>query len=556
MKSFRQQQKQVIGKLSPIEGSLSQRPFILKEYERPAGDFDFHTGSFKSAETHATKTAEDIIPSPGRKFEADINLQQSSAKVTVEQAGRKEKVGEFLNPEETDVEGAAQMIKGDTIFGKPIPTKSVKIKTEGLKSYTLQAQFVKKGESIFSLQKTKEGKLELEPFAPRKPKDVADFYAIGKTKAVNLRHEGKLAEATELESELEIFKKNFAEVDIDQFFKSKIPAEKTTLRYEPGIVSKIISSPSTQQATKGVGSTVIISSPSAQPKPTIQSEKYGSITSKSKPKITSRQESLVTSRASKSQSMESLQGSKTSILSKAKSKSQSFTTKSKSSYFVSKSPLTISRPSISRSKISKSPSHSPSPSRISKSISSVISKSITYSPKYSAPSKIISSAPSPSRSIPSSPRSSVPSKAPSSIPYSPTYSIPKPTYPTPTRETPPAVFGQLTAHRTPKGEPTKGKPKIDFIGNAPTTEIVGLYRKRADIIYGKERTSKLARQDIYGSKKGNFVSTRTRTVLRKPGHTFSEKKQKQSKVSYKKKSFEGLTVRSAKHKGSKREFVF
>lgn len=86
--------------------------------------------------------------------------------------------------------------------------------------------------------------------------------------------------------------------------------------------------------------------------------------------------------------------------------------------------------------------------------------------------------------------------------------------------------GELKSSR-PK--PKKGKPKYNFLGNAPVSEISGLYGKRADILYGQKRTAKLVRIDIQKSKRGNFVSLQGRRGLAhtpKPYFTKAKSKRK------------------------------
>src|SRR5574338_420636 len=77
--------------------------------------------------------------------------------------------------------------------------------------------------------------------------------------------------------------------------------------------------------------------------------------------------------------------------------------------------------------------------------------------------------------------------------------------PPPTRLVPPPIFGLPTGPRKAKPKPTKGKPKYNFLGNVPVSELTGTY-KREDIIYGKKRINKLVRADIQKSKRGNFLS--------------------------------------------------
>jgi len=295
--SISKQQKLVRSPLGPIEGSLSQTPFVLPKYVTKAGDFDFNVSTFKSAVEKAVRTTKDIVADPGRKFTAEISKKQLSAKVAVtKQTGEKVKIGEFLNPEEKSAEGLSQLIKGDTLFGARVPKGTVK--TDSLKVYGLQRQFLKKGESIFSLQKVVKrdpfGKkaetvsFELEPAVFRKTKEIAHFYGIAKTKQANLLEQGKTLEAAMLGKEIAKFKQLFREVDIPAFYRKKgIDTDPTTFAKGESLYTRLVESgdiAATATVTTIRGTTAI-KKPTAKTVTTKESSTITKIVGKDKPSI-------------------------------------------------------------------------------------------------------------------------------------------------------------------------------------------------------------------------------------------------------------------------------
>lgn len=297
MASFTKQQKFVRSPLGPAEGSFGQQPFVLPKFQVRAGDADWNVGTFKSATEKAIRTTKDIVADPGRKFTAEIKPAQFSAKMDVTKAsGEKVKVAEWLNPQEKSAEGLSQLVKGDTLFGARVPKGTVK--ADSLKVYGLQRQFLKKGESIFSLQKVVKkdpfGKkaetieFELEPAVFRKTKEIAHFYGISKTKQANLLAQGKTIEAAMLGKELTKFKQLFKEVDIAAFYRKKgIDTDPTTFAKGESLYTRLVDS-GDLVATAGVTTvrgTAAIKRPTVKPTTTKESSALTKIVGKDKPTI-------------------------------------------------------------------------------------------------------------------------------------------------------------------------------------------------------------------------------------------------------------------------------
>lgn len=440
MKSFKKQQEQIRGSLGPYEGSLSQRYTLLGEYQRQAGDFDFSLKSYETAAKHAEQTAKEIIPAEGREFAARINPKLHSAKVDVIEKNKPEKVGEFLNPKETDESGVSQAITGDTLFGRKIPSESY-IVEEG-KTFGLKRQLLKKGESIFSLQKI-EGKLELEPVYFRKTQDVSDFFGIGKTTAANLAEQGMIKEAGELGKELDIFKQLFKEVNIKKSIAEET-ADITTLTTKPSLGESILSSPTTASVAKaspGLGfqaTKTPFSVESSSGKSQTKKSPYKSL------EIRSPYKSL------ELKSPYSL-GSKTSGFSLG------------------------SKPSLS--KILSSGSRPASASSTAKSIGQKSSLTGSKSSLASGASIPLLSPLSPLNKPMKSPPGSPP-KLPPLFP------------PLPPPKIPPLVGIPLwkTTQRT-KGKEPFGT-RYDFLGGVPVSRVEGIYKER-DITYGQKRINRL-----------------------------------------------------------------
>ena len=79
----------------------------------------------------------------------------------------------------------------------------------------------------------------------------------------------------------------------------------------------------------------------------------------------------------------------------------------------------------------------------------------------------------------------------------------------------------------------KDKPRADFLGNVPTTEIGGVFGKRRDIIYGRKKTEKLVAVDVLESSKGRFTKTRKSSIGKKATYFFTAKPNKGKKASAK-----------------------
>jgi len=192
--SLKKEQGKLLKPIGSYEGSLSHQYFVLPKYLRKAGDVDLHASSYDKAARQISNITPRITPDEGRAFEAvTIKSKQvwnkekqifetkpvNSAKTFIKDStGKREKVIEIINPDEVDEKGISQVVEGDTLFGKNIPSKTYAV-DEG-KTFGRQRQILKKGESIYSIQTTKDG-LKLEPAPFRKMKDEADFYALIKS---------------------------------------------------------------------------------------------------------------------------------------------------------------------------------------------------------------------------------------------------------------------------------------------------------------------------------------------------------------------------------------
>ncbi len=474
LESFKGQQKRITGKLGGIEGSTSQIPFVLDPYVRMSGDFDFHLKTFETAANRARQTAREIMPAPDREFRPAIGKTTKTAHVELFEGGKnKGKVGEFLNEEQIDeATGELEAITGNTLFGKAIPEGTKKI--EGLKTFSLQRQLVKKGESIFSLQKGEGDELLMEPFAPRKPKDVSDFYAIAETKAVNLLLAGKEKEALELGREISKFKKNFAEIDIHEYFKTA-EADKTIFGEGESIIDKITPTAEDIQTGLIAGSKApeAIPEPESRPIESIRTSNVFGSESRTFLKPMDRSERGI---SRYSRSMRRSQAAQTKPNSLISSSSSSRNVSSPASVF-GKSP----------SSIGKSPSSLESIS--GKSYSSLTGKS---------PNSLTGKSPS--------------SLSPSSLTSLESLDS--------TTRNPPRTFGQLPIFTT-ESDKTKDNKKdwSNFLGSTSEIQIEGMFNR--NIIYGKTKPIKQERKDTaFIQKKRGF----TKLVTQRQGSILTEKK--------------------------------
>ena len=293
-------QTKLFNRIGPLEGSVSQSFFTLPKHRRVLGDFDFHGKDFGKASKQIKFLQDNITLDSGRKLVNTLkqtvkrkdpktgettNVLAKSAKLKViDEKGKSEKLLEIVTKDEIDEQGVGQVLSGSTIFGKPVPSETFKV-AGGLKTFGLQRQIVKKGESIFSIQpidntlsalrqepqtakitkeiarleelKTKGITSELAPAHFRFSKDTGDFIAATESTIAIARSQGKFKEAAKLESALAKVKQTTPHFDSDKFFASRrqLPDdlsfgfEKSTLEKLGTSVSQVVTNPSVLPTT-------------------------------------------------------------------------------------------------------------------------------------------------------------------------------------------------------------------------------------------------------------------------------------------------------------------
>ncbi len=437
------------GRLSPYEGSASQMFFIADKYKRSPGDFDFHVKSFELGKARVKQTVREV----GYPLAAEISEKNKSTKISKEN----KKVAEFLNPKETDKSGVLQMVEGDTLFTQKIPSKTYKV-DEGV-TFDLQRQFLKKGESVFSYQPGG----TIGPVSFRAQKDLADFWAIGKTKAENLAAEGKTFEAAELEKRLAQLQKDYP-IDYEGFFK-KPETDTVVLGKEKSLAS--MAADVSKDPLLGSASASVTKSklPGDVDTKSVTFEK--SLSSPFKKATTKSAVSPLQAKSATSTPGKSIRNSiliqESNVLEYSKSTGKS-SSKSSISSPGSKSTLSLDSPG-------------------SPSIGSPLSPGSPGSPSVGSPGSPGSPGRSPGGSILSirSPATKVTSFG---------------------EKKPIVVIGGIW-WKTKKSKGVRKEPKklYPFIGNVPLEEVVGVYGKKREIKYGQKSVDAFEKFDIKETKK-------------------------------------------------------
>ena len=245
------------GNLLKVKMRKGAKAFDVNKQPDPMADDDLLRLTARKEGSDTIENLMQGIPSKGREVEivstknilSIESLTGAKGKyITPVPKSKTGKVLEILNPEEVDEKGISQVLEGDTIFGKAIPKATYKV-LEG-KTYGRQRQILKKGESIYSIQKTG-GKVELKPAVFRERKDTADFYALVKS-AREIEFAGT-KQGKRLDVLLSKFKKN-VKFDIDDFLKKNNIPEPATLRVDRSTIQKIGSNQSVINSSKSLSS--------------------------------------------------------------------------------------------------------------------------------------------------------------------------------------------------------------------------------------------------------------------------------------------------------------
>lgn len=510
-----------------VEGSAIDIPTFLDRYVSQAGDFDVKVKNNLLAKQLGESYVEKLKPTLPKGTELKAEGSKSIQIIRYEFDKKVGKVGEFLS-EEDDATG--QLSKTGKVFG--IKTDTGKMIVEGIKMKTGKFQINRRIASITSMQPKGAG-IEISPpinkpgIGTTRAKDFPRAYAGIITRAFIARSKGQIARALKLEQAAATIKLvGSKKINFDEFFKSR----KTV-----GFIHEGETPPSNLISNVGKGSIVSSSLISRTPSTKIENP----------PPPTSEAFASKESPIIREQSRVNKSYAQSSPLSKIYSQSKGIISSRPSTLYQNRLPISFYQQSklISQSKAStkSKPSSSSSKSLLSKILKPSAYTSKTQSKIYkTTKSTQISKGQSINKPInhiskpsitttktqpPSKPPIYPPSKTPP--PARPPPIIPPPPITNPPR-TPP-LFG-LPGERTAiKPKPGPRKPKYNFLGNAPVSEISGLYGKRADILYGQKRTAKLVRIDITKSKKGNFVSLQGRRGLAhtpKPYFTKAKSKRK------------------------------
>ena len=428
-----------------------------------------------------------------------------------------------------DIEAFGSAMSEGKVYGKPYVEKAHKFAIPGskkkLKTYGAPFQAQAKGISIRAIQSRESlsqatnltpkqideilggAKFVRTSFGARLPKDPIDFYMQTLKGARQEFFAGRKKSALESGKRAAIIKEYYKGFDWGKAIRE----------YKPSLEIKTTGP---NEAASSSAFTKFIERPVIK-----TGAGLGLGTTKTEPKEERKQSfKSATSSPYRGSAVKSVYGSsyKQSPVVKQESVFDSIfgSTKSASSTFKQHSPKS---PSVSSANSLYSPK---SPASI-ESIFSLSSPKSPASPKSIFSIRSPESPPSPkSKKSPPSPGSPLRLGSPGS-PLS-QFSIKPPPIKIPPPPPPPEFPNPFIKTRKEKRIEEDEKGRYNFLGNVPTTELEGVF-KRPDILYGQKRTAKLVWKDIIGSSKGKFVKTRKSTIGSKPTYFFTEKKGKKSK---------------------------